>query len=37
MQGSGRDTDVKDRLMDSVGGAEGEVKRIALKHVYHHM
>ena len=38
MRDSKRDTDVKNRLSDSVG--EGEVgwfERIALKHVYYHM
>ena len=35
MQASKRDTDVKNRLLDSVG--EGEGGRIALKHVYYHI
>ena len=35
MWDSKRDTDIKNRLLDSV--EEGEGERIALKHVYHHM
>ena len=38
MQDSKRDTDVKNRLLDSVG--EGEawmIWRMALKHVYYHV
>ena len=38
MQNSKRDTDVKNRLLDSVGEGEGwDNMRIALKHVYHRM
>jgi len=38
MQDSKRDTDVKNRLLDSVGEDKGGiVERIALKHVYYHM
>ena len=35
MQDSKRDTDVKNRLLDSVGEGEGGIsERIALKHVF---
>ena len=35
MWDSKRDTDIKNRLLDSVGGGEGGmIERIALKHVY---
>ena len=34
MQSSKRDTDLKNRLLDSVGG-EGWLERIAVKHVYY--
>ena len=38
MQGSKRDTHIKNRLLDYVGAGEGEwFERIALKHVYYHM
>ena len=38
MQDSKRDTDVNNRLLDSVGEGEGGmIQRIALKHVYYHM
>ena len=38
MQGSKGDTDVKNRLLDSVGEGEGGIfERIALKHVHYHM
>ena len=38
MQDSNRDTDIKNRLLDSVGEGEGGIfERIALKHVYYHM
>ena len=39
MRDSKRDTDVKNRLLDSVGEGEGGMifERIALKHVYYHM
>ena len=38
MQDSKGDTDVKNRLLDSVGeGKGGKIERIALKHVYYHM
>ena len=36
MQDSKRDTDVKNRLLDSVGEGWG-FEKIALKHVYYHM
>ena len=36
MQDRKRDTDVQNRLMDSVGEGEGGmIERIALKHVYY--
>ena len=38
MQGSKRDTDVKKRLLDSLGEGEGGMtERTALKPVYYHM
>ena len=38
VQGSKRNTDVKNRLLDYVGEGEGEIfERIALKHVHYHM
>ena len=38
MQGSKRDTDIKNRLLDYVGESEGgRYERIALKHVYYNM
>ena len=38
MQDSKRDTDMKNRLLDSVGEDEGGlIERTALKHVYYHM
>ena len=38
MRNSKRDTDIKNRLLDSVGEGEGGIfERIALKHVYYHM
>ena len=37
MQDSKRDTDVKNRLLDSVGKGKGGIERTALKHVYYHM
>ena len=38
MWDSNRDTDVKNRLLDSVRNGEGGmIERIALKHVYYHM
>ena len=37
MQGSKRDTDVKNRLLDYVGEGMGGMMRTALKHVYYHM
>ena len=36
--GKNRDTDIENRLLDSVGEGEGGmIERIALKHVYYHM
>ena len=38
MQDSKRDTEIKNRLLDSVGeGGSGWFEKIALKHVYYHM
>ena len=38
MQGSKRDTDIKNSLLGSAGQGEvGLFERIALKHVYYHM
>ena len=38
MQGSKRDTDVKNRLLNYVGEGEGGmIWEIAVKHVYYHM
>jgi len=38
MQDSKRDTDVKNRLLDSVGESKsGMILRETLKHVYYHM
>ena len=38
MQGSKRDTDVKNRLLHYVQeGRVGQFERITLKHVYYHM
>ena len=38
MQDSKRDTDVKNRLLDSVGeGKSGMIEQIALQHIYYHM
>ena len=37
MRDSKRDIDVKNRLLDSVGGEGGMIWRIALKHVYYHI
>ena len=37
MQGSKRDTDIKNRVLNSVGEGEGGMMRITLKHVYYHM
>ena len=38
MRDSKRDTDVKNRLLHSVGEGEGGMtERIVLKHVYYHM
>ena len=38
MQDSKRDTDIQNRLLDSVGEGEGGMfERRALKHVYYHI
>ena len=38
MQDSKRDTDIKNRLLDSVGeGKGGMIERLVLKHIYYHM
>ena len=38
LQSSNRDTDKKNRLVDTVGEGEGErIERAALKHIHYHM
>ena len=37
MQGSKGDTDIKNSLLDTMGGEDGGFERIALKCIHYHM